>query len=101
MQVRNDFYRHPFAEDLKSHDVLFMGEMEPNLFSEKDDVGTFFDEILEYREDNIQPTIMSFVDALGPQNGMKNRVYGNYLPELTRNDKIIDDGRVFHVRVEG
>ena len=100
-QVRQDFNRQPFAEEMKGHEVLFLGECEAGLFSDKDDVGTFFDEILEHREDNNMPTIISFVDALGPLNIMKSRVYGNYLSGLTRNDKVLDDKRIFHIRVEG
>jgi len=101
LQVRHDFNRKSFVSNLKEHDVLFLGECEANLFSDRDDVGTFFDEILEYREDNKLPTIISFVDPLGNLNVMKSRVYGNYLSELTRDDKVVDDGRKFHIRVEG
>ena len=101
LQVRNDFNRHPFAQSLKDDDVLFIGECDSALFSDKDDIGTFFDDILESREDSSFPTIISFVEPLGKLNIMKSKVYGSYLSELTRNGDLLDDGRILHIKVEG
>ena len=57
--------RNDLIEQLKSLDVLFIAELQPRLFPVNFDTGTFFDEILVSRENNIKPTILSFVDPVG------------------------------------
>jgi hypothetical protein len=56
--------RNSLASELKRYDCLFIGEFGRELFKPNWDTGTFFDEILSSRIDNVLPTIISFSDPI-------------------------------------
>ena len=60
----DEITRNSIASELKYYDGLFIGEFGRELFKPNWDTGTFFDEILSCRIDNIRPTIISFSDPI-------------------------------------
>jgi hypothetical protein len=98
--------RNDLSEELRQHDVLFISECSKDDFRKGFETGRFFDEILTYRDDNVKPTIVSFVNPLPSKENTlnsKNEMnetdqFGQYMCSLSKADKINDD-RIFRIRV--
>lgn len=95
--MKTAFNKSEYAESLKSHDVLFIGEFRnnPKLFSPHLDTGSFFDEVLGRRYDLLRPTIISLGAPINLSNikdlnriqqgdGSKDTDCGHYLEAISK-----------------
>ena len=97
--------RQNFADYLKGLDALFISECHEGLFNPHFEAGSFFDEILGYREDYDKPTIISFSQPLVSADmvgaGSKSDMdYGQYLTRLSKSD-IKPMKNVLRIKVRG
>lgn len=83
--------RQNFSDYLKGLDVLFISECHESLFNPHFEAGSFFDEILGYREDYNKTTILSFCQPLPSQEiiniqSKSDTDYGQYMARISKAD---------------
>ncbi len=81
--------RSEIANELKTYDTLFIGEITKNSLNTHFDGGSFLDEILEFRKMYDKLTIISFQEPLSPylEYQLDQVVYGNYLSSIYASEK--------------
>jgi len=104
----NEYWgRNDIAESLRDVDVLYISECQQNHFRPNFETGSFFDEILSYRDDHVKTTIVSFSNPLPSGTGAINSEhamtdsdrFGHYMCALSHAYKK-KDKRFFKVRVK-
>lgn len=78
--------RNDFTNALKSQEVVFVSEFKKNIFSQHLDAGSYFDEFLGYRMDNLKPTIISFTNEINSTNVFSGETCGEYLAAISKKE---------------
>ena len=105
--------RNAYVDDLQQYDSMFIGEINARSFNEYLSSGSFMDELLGYRSDNMLPTIFSFSKPLGKVNGIDTgqktieaKIAGDMLASLAVREyasldkKINPTNNIFRIRVK-
>ena len=98
--------RNAYVDKLQNYDSMFIGEIKSASFNEYLSAGSFMDELLGYRYDNMLPTIFSFVNPLCSSNGIDSRVAGDIISSLSIREFASEDKtknpttNVFRIRVK-
>ena len=87
--------RNQYVDDLEKYDALFIGEVKSASFNIHLSSGSFMDELLGFRFDNMLPTIFSFTKALCDSNEIPVQSAGEMISsvsikEYASEDKIIN-----------
>lgn len=76
--------RNEFIDIMQDYDSMFIGEIKSESFNEHLLVGSFMDELLGYRFDNMLPTIFSFTKPLSEsKEGIHINVAGETISTLS------------------
>ena len=100
--------RNDLVEEYKSYDILFLSEVDRSKFTPHFESGSFFDEILNYRSDNLKPTIISFYNPIEGKDkksteqlaseGKLSLSCGKFLSALSFED--VNNKEVLRIRVK-
>jgi hypothetical protein len=103
--TEGDLSRNDVAQNLRDVDVIFISECAGNDFKAYFECGSFFDNILGYRDDYLKPTVISFVDPLPMEFAQSEHVmtdkdrFGRYMCLVSQSD-CNKDKRFFRIRVK-
>lgn len=91
IRFEKDANRNDVINGLKNEDILFLNELSHKKFSGHFESGSFFDQLLEYRDDHMKPTIITFTYPLERKgvnvgNAIKDDRCGVYLSMLSHAD---------------
>jgi hypothetical protein len=75
--------RNEYVEELQRYDALFIGEVKRASFNEHLSAGSFMDELLGYRFDNMLPTVFSFTKALCDSNEISPYAAGELISAIS------------------
>jgi len=98
--------RNEYVHDLQQQDALFIGEIKSESFNEHLFSGSFMDEILGYRYDNMLPTVFSFSKPLCKSNEIFAGVSGETISAFSIREYASEDKKTnptsnfFRIRVK-
>jgi len=83
--------RNEYVDELQVHDSMFIGEIKESSFNVHLSSGSFMDELLGFRFDNMLPTIFSFTKPLCGANEIHSSVSGETISALSIREYASDD----------
>jgi len=75
--------RNAYVDNLQDYDGMFIGEVKLSSFNEYFMAGSFMDELLGFRYDNMLPTIFSFTKPLSSTSDIQAKVAGDTIAALS------------------
>jgi len=98
--------RNVYVDNLQDYDGMFIGEVKSSSFNEYFMAGSFMDEMLGFRYDNMLTTIFSFSKSLCVSNEIDSKVAGDIVSALSireyasENRKVNPTANVLRIRVK-
>ena len=92
--------RIEFSNEMSAYNSIFISEFDSLKVNPKRDAGTFFDEIMEKRENKKRPTIISFSRPISEVNELKDNVAGLYFYDFSRCEKSKPMRNALRIRVK-